>query len=398
MGVQSNSWQPIDIGAGGFLTGIDIAADGTMVVRTDTYGAYLWNGTQWQQLVTSTSMPAADVSVDHNQGVYEIRIAPSDTNVFYMEYLGSVYRSDDKGTTWTKTAALPHVADDPNDANRMNGQKMAVDPNNPDVVYVGTQQNGLFVTTDGGASWQRMSGVPGSAQDDSGVFPGITGIVFDSSSGTTGGKTNVIYASSYGHGVYKSTDGGTSWSALSGGPTDVEYAVVSATGAYYAADGKSLWRYEDGAWSKLLTESNGIHAVAIDPFDPSHIMAQTPAGNLEESFNAGATWSGIHWNNQLSATDIPWLAVSGQYMSIGGLVFDPSVPDKLWTSSGVGVWHTSLPDHSTWTTPIVWNSQSIGIEQLGANDIVVAPGGQPVVASWDRALFYVADPDSYPST
>ena len=41
------------------LIGMDIAPDGTMVVRTDTYGAYIWNGTQWQQLVTSTSMPAA---------------------------------------------------------------------------------------------------------------------------------------------------------------------------------------------------------------------------------------------------------------------------------------------------------------------------------------------------
>jgi Bacterial Ig-like domain/Bacterial Ig domain len=396
--VSTDNWKPLNIGAGGFLTGIDIAADGTMVVRTDTYGAYLWNGTQWQQLITATSMPAADVSVDHNQGVYEIRIAPSNTNIFYMEYLGYVYRSDDKGTTWTKTT-FTHVADDPNDANRMNGQKMVVDPNNPDVVYVGTQQNGLFVTTDGGASWQRVSGVPVSAQDSSGVFGGITGIVFDSSSGTTGGRTNVIYASSYGHGVFKSTDGGLSWLTLSGGPIDVEYAIVSPTGAYYAADGNSLWRYEDGAWTKLLTEStNGIHAVAIDPFDSSHIVVQTPGGSLDVSFDAGATWSGVNWSNQLNATDIPWLSVSGKYMSIGGLAFDPSVPDKLWASAGVGVWNTSLPDPFTWTTPIVWNSQSIGIEQLGANDIVVAPGGQPVVASWDRAVFYVANPDTYPST
>ena len=58
----SNNWQPIDIGAGGFLSGMDIAPDGVMVVRTDTYGAYIWNGSEWQQLVTSTSMPAAFVA------------------------------------------------------------------------------------------------------------------------------------------------------------------------------------------------------------------------------------------------------------------------------------------------------------------------------------------------
>ena len=56
--VPANNWQTLKVGAGGWLTGIDIAPDDTMVVRTDTYGAYIWNGTQWQQLVTSTSMPA----------------------------------------------------------------------------------------------------------------------------------------------------------------------------------------------------------------------------------------------------------------------------------------------------------------------------------------------------
>ena len=44
--VASNNWQTLDVGAGGFVDGIDIAPDGTMVVRTDTYGAYIWNGTR----------------------------------------------------------------------------------------------------------------------------------------------------------------------------------------------------------------------------------------------------------------------------------------------------------------------------------------------------------------
>src|SRR5262249_26975020 len=56
--VAPNNWQPLKVGGGGYATGIDIAPDDTMVVRTDQYGAYLWNGSQWQQLVTATSMPA----------------------------------------------------------------------------------------------------------------------------------------------------------------------------------------------------------------------------------------------------------------------------------------------------------------------------------------------------
>ena len=51
-----------------------------------------------------------------------------------------------------------------------------------------------------------------------------------------------------------------------------------------------------------------------------------------------------------------------------------------------------------WNTPVVWNSQSVGIEQLVANQIIVPPGGNPVVASWDRPFFYVSDPNSYPTS
>ena len=74
-------------------------------------------------------------------------------------------------------------------------------------------------------------------------------------------------------------------------------------------------------------------------------------------------------------------------MSIGGVLFDQLVPNKIWASDGVGVWNTSVPHDLLWNTPIVWNSQSVGIEQLVANDIIVPPGGHPILASWDRAFF-----------
>jgi hypothetical protein len=91
-------WKPVRIGAGGFITGIDITSDGTAVIRTDTYGAYLWdtNTARWVQLVNAASMPPDDLSVDRNSGVYEIRIAPNDSNRIYMMYRGMIYRTEDK--------------------------------------------------------------------------------------------------------------------------------------------------------------------------------------------------------------------------------------------------------------------------------------------------------------
>ena len=46
----SANWQTLKIGGGGYADGLDIAPDGSMVVRTDGAGAYLWNGTSWVQL------------------------------------------------------------------------------------------------------------------------------------------------------------------------------------------------------------------------------------------------------------------------------------------------------------------------------------------------------------
>ena len=398
--VSPNDWQALGVGAGGYLTGIDVAPDGTMVVRTDTYGAYIWNGTEWQQLVTSTSMPAQFLTADNlqnaSQGVYEIQIAPSNSSILYMMFEGYIFVSTNKGTTWTETSFAPVTAS-PGDNYRTDGQKMAVDPNNPNIVYAGTPSNGLFVTKNGGATWQSVSGVPISLMDGSGDYPGITGIEFDPALGETGGNTNTIFAASYGNGVYESINAGTSWALLSGGPTEVISAAVSSTGVYYATndngDTSSLWSFAGGQWTELLSDYSGdVKTVAVDPSNPSEIVVQSGGGNIDVSYNAGETWSGFNDTTELSAADVPWLADTSTFMSTGGAVFNPLEPNELISSAGVGVWTTDIStDDFNIVPPVVWTSQSIGIEQLVANEIIVPPGGDPVLASWDRPFFYIND-------
>jgi BNR/Asp-box repeat len=405
----NTAWQTLKVGAGGFLSGISVSQDGTMVVRTDTYGAYIWNGTQWQQLVTAASMPAGFEQVGQAQGVYEIQIAPSNSNILYMMYDGYIFQSTNKGTTWTQTSFAP-VTESPNTTVRGDGEHIAIDPNNPNVVYVGTPQNGLFVTTNGGATWQSVGAVPVSLTDSSGEYPGITGLVFDPAiGGTTGGKTNTIFASSYGNGVYESTNAGATWTALPGGPTDVENATVSSTGVYYAVgnNNSSLWSYANGKWTELISPSqiNGqpISAAAVNPSNPLEIVLSSFGGYLDWSLDGGQTWSGFAPNIQLTATDIPWLASTAGYLGVGNLVFSPTVPNQLIASGGVGVWTTTFqptpvtPTNQVYPT-INWTSQSIGIEQLVANEVLVAPGGKPVVASWDRGFTYISNPNEFPST
>ena len=396
--VAFQNWQTLNVGAGGLLSGIDVTPDGTMVARTDTYGAYIWNGDEWQQLITATSMPAGFVTPNSNiEGVYEIQIAPSDTHIIYMMYEGYVFQSANQGATWAETAFAP-VTENTSDGYRADGQKMGVDPDNPNVVYAGTPFDGLFVTTNGGASWQSVSGVPISQLDSGGDSPGITGILFDPALGVINGNTKTIFAESYGNGVYESTNAGASWSAI-GGPTNVVYAAVASTGVYFATDGTTLWSYQNHTWTQLLTDSHwGIETVAVNPSNPNEIVVLAEAGRVQVSYNDGQTWSGYDANYSLSASDIPWLGNTGSYMTIAGAVFNPLNPNELITSAGVGVWTTTMPQNFTVNTPVVWSSQSIGIEQLVANEIVVPPGGSPILASWDRPFFYISNETAYPSS
>ncbi len=174
------------------------------------------------------------------QGVYEIRIAPSDSNIFYMEMAGGVYKSVDQGAHWTKTD-FPSVFMDANGAYRMDGQKMAIDPLNSNVVYAGTQHDGLWVTRDGGTSWSQVSAIP---TNGIGNDPGLTGIVIQGSN---------IFVGTSGNGVYRSGDSGLTWQRVPGGPVDVSYAAISATGELYVTEntGSALWKFANGVWTNV---------------------------------------------------------------------------------------------------------------------------------------------------
>src|ERR1700761_186989 len=133
---------PLKIGGGGWNTGVDVCTDGTRYVRTDSYGAYVWDGvSRWAQLLTKERMPAPFFGYfpksgvgQVNQvkaglggpGVYEITSAPSDCSIVYLMALGGIFKSNDKGKTFAKTAfgAGTNVAMAVNGVNRTTGRKM----------------------------------------------------------------------------------------------------------------------------------------------------------------------------------------------------------------------------------------------------------------------------------
>jgi hypothetical protein len=408
LGVVSpvGEWSSVDIGAGGFNTGLRTGPDGTVVVRTDTYGAYSLNRATevWQQVVTSLSMPSGDVALGNGNGVFEIAISQSSPNIWYMVFNGYVYQTTNKGTTWTKlTAVSQDTAANPNGNNRTGGPRIAIDPVNPNTVVIGLPTNGVMFTTNGGTSWTTVStsSIPAS-QAPGGGFAAY--LIAADPSTSSGGNTPGWYVHSYGNGLYHTSNlaGGT-WTLVSGMPTGAGYLKVDASGNVFLTDdslqaGASighLWKY-NGTASEVISSSYVLE-IAVSLSTPSEIWALTSTWGLAYSSNTGASFSGGDQSLSAAYTEIPWLAACAPLAGWYGvnIEFDPLNPSSIFMSSGLGTWETTPSNDGT--TAITWTEISDGIEQLVSTWGMSVPDGNPIYAFYDRGVF--VSPDGvFPST
>lgn len=399
-------WKPLAVGGGGFIMSIDISPDGNeRVLRTDTYGAYRWENNRWKQLVTAKSMPPEDVAVSENGiSVVEIVFAPSDSKRLYMQYKGRIYRSNDRGDTWKRTTFSPVVMDS-NDDWRQQGPRLGVDPVNPDVVYAGTQQNGLFVSLNGGTSWAGVAAIP-RGQDvkperSSTKGPGVK-VWFDPTSAIVNGMKQGIVVNSYGNGFWKSNDAGTTWQPISSpgnGAVKVDHGVIASDGTYYMASysDSKVWRYRGGTWQDISVPGGCCFpTIAADPFKPDSIWVFAGNGRAWRSTNAGGNWTSVPLNFT-AAGDIPWLAGKGAVNNfvLGQVRFDTKTPGLIWVSSGTGMWKANVSDTAS---VINWQAETRGIEQLVANDVIAPPGQRPVLGGWDFGTRGAEDADAFATT
>jgi hypothetical protein len=451
-------YRTMKVGAGGYVTGQDFAGD-YHLCRTDVFGAYIRHvdDLEWKQVCNARSLIEADRWAAP-EGVYEIRFAPSNPNVIWMAGgNGKVYRSINRARTWTHLSALATITTDDGRgmangvAARYSSHKGAVDPIDPDVFLLGTQDEGLHCTFDAGQTWLTHEDVP--------VATGNTGyrcilVAFDPSSAVVSGRTQGIYALSYGNGLYRSQDGGVTFAHVSGSPTQgrsmrvhddgtvaiCEYAegwststaykagafiMEAGTGNHYTclvdhtsagsgtfADYRTAnpthWSARrfgsvtlyDGATLSWLDMSDGqcrVAHMAVNPLDSDHWVGVMDSGDLNVSADGGVNWTGPMWGQKQEdiTPDIPWLAAANNaYMSNGGGDFQPGT-DRFVQPAGLGVFYIDGPP--TTSTAYAYTSLSAGIEELVGNTVLHPPGGYPIAFAWDRPTFRITDPDAYPS-
>ncbi len=404
-------WRPVAIGGGGFITGYDSDSEGrTRVVRADVYGAYLWVPEQnrWTQLVTAAAMPEEDRRQNGiAEGVYEIVVAPSRPERIYMVTKGHLYRSNDRGRSFVRASrAAPFPLDlDPNGPFRHFGPFMAVSPSDPDLVFLGTPGQGLLRSADAGGNWTKVEGVPAGGfvrpdrpiRQSPGVLPWFE-------RGPGGRPTGRIWAMSAANGVFVSGDGGVRFVPLTAPdapqPKTLKQGDFAPDGNFYGVDPfeKALWRHKLGVWQRL--DGRGgfnpgrrpLAAVAIDP-RKGRIYVFDEGGQAHRSLDGGERWQSLSHRARVGEQDPPWLRVANRsYFATSRVIFDPVIPGRLIASAGTGVFHADMEsDPSTMT----WTSETRGIEELVANDVVQPPGKAPLFAAWDFGIHSKPDLDAF---
>lgn len=412
------TFKQLRIGGAGFVTGIAThpTTAGLTYARTDTGGAYRWseaNG-NWTQLITSSGVPNPKTNDVQDYEVESIAISASNNQTVYVSVgsgsTGRVLRSNNQGSTWSDSGQTWYI--NGNGDYRQGGERLAVDPQNDAVAYLGTREQGLWRTTNSGGSWTQIStsSVPAGNTTASGYGYGIRFVAFDPKSGTQNGNTKTVYigvtvANGVG-GIYRSTDGGASFQQLhasSSDPWDARVASDSSLWVSYVSSsepGGSLQRYvpANNQYINVSPTSGGnTWSFDVDPQDATHAIATLPAFNVSgsgvyQTNSTGGSWSGL--SVTLSSTNIPWVTTTDEplYFSTASLHFDGTVKSRVWLPQGLGAWRADAPSSSA----ITFNDVSIGLDTPIGVD-VIAPSGVAITGIEDREGFYHSNPDGYPT-
>ncbi|MDF1798117.1 MAG: hypothetical protein P1V81_02995 [Planctomycetota bacterium] len=383
----------------------------------------------WRSTDDGASWTNLPLGIGLNDQVFEVTLNPADPNELWVgvaDALGSqtqnVLRSTDAGATWTNRT--------PAGAAGLGGRGIALDPATPGKVVAvfggGFGGGAAWRSLDSGATWTDISaGLPGNPLNDV-VFSGGHLLVcggklfgsqdvglFDSTNdGTTWtavhdgtwpnlvvndievdpASASIIYLGTAGAGVYRSLDGGATWTFGLGGTGSLSVNEVHVSGGlpvYTASSSAAIWKSTDGL--TFGASSGGIGAlnvegVAVNPLDASEIAGAFQGlndGGVYTTTDGGQTWSlealpGTRFNDAGFAPDGKLFAISDGPTTIA--------TEGLWKRNGAS-WSSIGPDQGT-----KFESELFCLDfGVGDADHILAGGSDFGVAGAEVTLWTTTD-------
>ncbi|HEX2094648.1 MAG TPA: hypothetical protein VHG28_19745 [Longimicrobiaceae bacterium] len=233
-----------------------------------------------------------------------VRIHPRDPNTVFVAATGSVfarnpergvYRTRDGGRTWERVLFV---------SDSTGAVDVEFQPGNPDVLYAslwrgerkpwtvisGAREGGIYRSTDGGETWTKLGG---------GLPTGLFGKSNVAVSPADPRRVYVLIEAAPGGGLYRSDDAGDSWTRVSDYAqlitrpfyyTNITADPTNADVVYVGTEG--FYKSTDGgrSWRTIPTPHGDNHDLWINPTNPE-IMVQANDGGANVTLNGGRTWS-----------------------------------------------------------------------------------------------------------
>jgi photosystem II stability/assembly factor-like uncharacterized protein len=428
-------WKNVQIVGGGFVDGIIFhpRAKDVRYCRTDMGGAYRWDASAKRWVSMLDWIPYTDNNL---VGVESIAVDPNDPLTVYLSCgtntgarspYGAVLRSTDGGKTFLRIDVPFKMGG--NENGRGNGERMMVDPANSNIVYLGTRLDGLWRSADKGLTWSQVStfpdvteaatvarqmGQPAQAAPagtqpgaPSGTPAGFGGqrasrgsgvifVVFDPSTAVAGKGCSTTYV-----GVslmnrdnfFVSRDNGNSWKPVPGQPDlyRTTHGVLSTDGSFYISYGTdpgpnrmqngAVWKYntKTGEWINITPvkpdvengKTFGYAAVSVDLQNPQHVIASTfcrPVNKALEddifrSTDGGKTWKPIFESGgKFDYSNAPYVQFTPLHWMFD-IEIDPFNSDHAMFTTGYGGWETFNLSAIDQNQSTQWQVMSKGIDE-----------------------------------
>lgn len=331
--------------------------------------------------------------------IRSIVINPQNTSVMYIgSVAGGIWKTINGGSSWF---ALDDLMEN------LSIGSLVLDPSNPDIIYAGTGEGfanidalrgeGIFRSTDAGKSWNRL---PATLSPD---FYYVNKLAFDKT-------TNTLWAATR-RGLFKSTDGGGSFTVVSSLPnggnvhaTDIVISYDSPSRIYVAFglfNDAVIYRSADAGktFQQVFTApGNGRTVLAASPSNPKTVylsamkLSDNTAGIMRVTKDGGASWDSL---------TVPGPSVSGTSTYTSGqawydniIAVDPQDPNTVY-ASGLDFWK-STDGGKTWKQKTNWYDET-GYAYVHADHhaIAVDPANSSnMYLGTDGGIFKTADKGS----